>query len=205
MSENEPCHCQNCVVDWPGSYRYCPDCGQELLPRPPSPECYQSLLAARDARQQQRDRFVLGLWWNAWVRLVALGGLLLALPDAILLAIFFDRVQLSAWHVAQFLLVDAAVGMLVVLLLLAYGQRGVMGDLLLLALRLGQMPLLFTSDLSPFTDGVLSMMTLVLLPLVVVGVSALLLDLHLSNLLDAVARTAAANALPPAAPSTDNN
>lgn len=191
---NEPereVRCFRCEKSFPSEYCFCPHCGIVLQDSDGDPVTeYEARFAEVIDNDIEAERSAIRLWRPSWGRLLVLGLLLLSLPDMAILIIFLNRVSLSPLEIAQFIALDALIGMAVVMVAYSGAQRGFMGDLLLAALRMGQMPLIYAAKLVPFQDGILGLMLLVMLPLAVLAVCALILDLHLTDLMDFVARLA---------------
>lgn len=182
-------HCFRCERSLPAGYHFCPFCGMALADSNGRP------LTEHEARfgelidsQREEERTVVHLWRESLGRMLLVGMLLLLVPDSALLFVFHKWVVLDWTAICHFLLLDMVTGVIVVMLILSCGQRGTMGDLMLMALRFGQLHLIYAAQLMPFRDIMSGLLLFGALPALFVAVSALVLHCHLTDLLDRASR-----------------
>ncbi len=171
--------CVRCQETRPAEFRFCPQCGSRLAPENPA-----ELRRAEIAREAAAEKIVAGRWAANRLRLYALGAFLLAGPDALLFFICRRFMQLSAAQTAQFLLLDAITGILIVCLIQLGARRGPTGDLTLLAIRVGQTVVFLSAGLTPFHSEVLSLFLFAGLPLAGILLLTQVWGLNLTGLMD---------------------
>jgi hypothetical protein len=180
--------CVACRRWFPAEYKFCPLCGKILG------ECnnYESAFSEQLHAERESEAVVLRGWRLRCLRLYGFGAVMLVIPDMALLFIFSRWVVADGIKITRFLFSDVAVGMLAVFLVIICARRGIVGELMLSGLRLGQFAFLAVAGLLPFPAyrGLLNMLLFGLVPVLTFGFLGLVLRIHLTDILDSLSRAA---------------
>ncbi|MBN2713649.1 MAG: hypothetical protein JXR97_14610, partial [Planctomycetes bacterium] len=143
MSGNTDTHtikCIKCNTAFDSSYRFCPFCGIPVRDSEGRKlDAYQMEAAAKIKHDVEEEQANLALWRPAIWRLALFGALMLTIPDTALIFIFYKWVSITPWGYAQFMMLDAALGLSTIIMIMGCKQRGIVGELIVAALRMGQL------------------------------------------------------------------
>ena len=183
--------CNMCGHEIDSEYSFCPGCGAALRDQAGNPLSeFESALAEQVRRDRNEERDLVHLWKPATGRIYLFAILMFSLPDAILLLIFKRYVHRDLNEIMAFLMIDVVMGLITIFLVRLCARRGPTGELIMSALRMGQVSLIWSLRLMPFepVHDILNLLLFALLPLLFLAVASLVFRFHLTRVMDFLSR-----------------
>ncbi len=183
--------CNLCGCELAPEYSFCPGCGAALRDRDGNPLSeFETILSEQVRRDRNEERELVHLWKPATGRIYLFAILMFSLPDAIILLIFKRYIYRDLNEIAAFLLIDVVMGLVTIFLVRLCARRGPTGELIMSALRMGQVSLVWSLRLMPFepVHDILNLLLFGFFPLLFLAVASLVFRFHLTMVMDFLSR-----------------